>query len=94
VYTGLRPGEKLFEELFHELEPYAQTKHEKILLAHPREANWENLGLDLREAESAVKRYDTRKIQQILLKLVPELAKSSIGTAMEGSDVIALNRPA
>ncbi|MGH8033646.1 MAG: polysaccharide biosynthesis protein, partial [Lysobacterales bacterium] len=60
IYTGLRPGEKLFEELFHELEPYEQTKHEKILLAHPREANWENLGADLREAELAVKRYDTR----------------------------------
>lgn len=94
VYTGLRPGEKLFEELFHELEPYEQTKHEKILLAHPREANWENLGMDLREGELAVRRYDTKKIQQILLKLVPELAKSSIGAAAESADVISLHRPA
>jgi FlaA1/EpsC-like NDP-sugar epimerase len=94
VYTGLRPGEKLFEELFHELEPYEQTKHEKIFLAHPREANWENLGADLREAEMAIKRYDTQKIQSILLKLVPELAKSSTGagTGTESSDVIPLHR--
>ncbi len=92
VYTGLRPGEKLFEELFHELEPYEQTKHEKIFLAHPREADWESLGADLREAEFAIKRYDTRKIQSILLKLVPELAKSSTAAGAESSDVIPLHR--
>ena len=76
VYTGLRPGEKLFEELFHELEPYEQTQHEKIFLAHPRQANWENLGAVLREGELAVKRYDTAKLKAILLRLVPELARS------------------
>ena len=32
VYTGLRPGEKLFEELFHAHESYAKTAHEKIFL--------------------------------------------------------------
>jgi FlaA1/EpsC-like NDP-sugar epimerase len=93
VYTGLRPGEKLFEELFHELEPYEQTRHEKIFLAHPRESNWENLGADLREAELAVRRYDTPKIQQMLLKLVPELAKSSSGNAPdEASAIVPLHR--
>ncbi len=30
VYTGLRAGEKLFEELFHPLENYASTAHAKI----------------------------------------------------------------
>ncbi len=93
VYTGLRPGEKLFEELFHELEPYEQTRHEKIFLAHPRESNWENLGADLREAELAVRRYDTPKIQQILLKLVPELAKSAgVGATEESSAIVPLHR--
>jgi FlaA1/EpsC-like NDP-sugar epimerase len=33
VYTGLRPGEKLFEELFHEKERLVGTQHEKIFLA-------------------------------------------------------------
>lgn len=92
IYTGLRPGEKLFEELFHEQEPYEQTKHEKIFLAHPRQANWENLGVDLREAELAVQRYDTRKIQQILLKLVPELSKAAVGTKPEAAEVVSIHR--
>jgi FlaA1/EpsC-like NDP-sugar epimerase len=97
VYTGLRPGEKLFEELFHELEPYQQTEHEKIFLAQPRQANLENLGLDLREAELAVRRYDTRKLKDILLRLVPELAKTSISTKPGAADahaeVIPIQRP-
>jgi len=92
VYTGLRPGEKLFEELFHELEPYEQTMHEKIYLAHPRQGNWENLSSDLREAELAVRRYDTGKIKRILLRLVPELARTSISTKPGAAEVISINR--
>lgn len=92
IYTGLRPGEKLFEELFHELEPYEQTQHEKIFLAHPRQADWDKLGSHLREAELAVKRYDTEVLQRILLRLVPELAKTSIGAKPGESAVVSLHR--
>jgi len=92
VYTGLRPGEKLFEELFHELEPYEQTQHEKIFLTQPRQANWESLDSDLRDAELAVKRYDTVKLKQILLHLVPELARTSIGTKPGEAEVIPIHR--
>jgi FlaA1/EpsC-like NDP-sugar epimerase len=92
VYTGLRPGEKLFEELFHELEPYEQTQHEKIFLAHPRQGNWENLSADLREAEIAVSRYDTKKLKQILLRLVPELAKTSISTKPGAAEIVSIYR--
>jgi len=92
VYTGLRPGEKLFEELFHELEPYEKTQHEKIFLAHPRQADWESLGSVLREGEIAVKRYDTVKLKEILLRLVPELASTSIGDKGGNSAVVPLHR--
>jgi FlaA1/EpsC-like NDP-sugar epimerase len=92
VYTGLRPGEKLFEELFHELEPYEKTQHEKIFLAHPRQADLENLGSVLREGEMAVKRYDTEKLKEILLRLVPELANTSIGGKSGNSEVVPINR--
>ena len=94
VYTGLRPGEKLFEELFHELEPYDTTQHEKIFLAHPRQGNWDNLTAELRAAEVAVKRYDTRKLKHILLKLVPEMARTPISTRPgAAAEVVPFNRP-
>jgi FlaA1/EpsC-like NDP-sugar epimerase len=92
VYIGLRPGEKLFEELFHELEPYEKTQHEKIFLAHPRQADSAGLGAELHEAELAVKRYDTAKLKEILLRLVPELAKTSIGTKSGEAGVVPINR--
>ena len=90
IYTGLRPGEKLFEQLFHELEPYEQTTHEKILLAHPREADWDELSAELRDSELAVRRYDTDSLHKALLRLVPELAKSGFNT--EPAKVIPIYR--
>jgi len=90
IYTGLRPGEKLFEQLFHELEPYERTTHEKILLAHPREADWDELRAELRDSELAVRRYDTDSLQKALLRLVPELAKSGFNT--EPAKVIPIYR--
>ena len=95
IYTGLRPGEKLYEELFHELEPYETTKHEKIFLAHPRKGNWDSLTTELRAAEAAVKRYDTQKLKHILLRLVPEMAKTPISTKPgAAAEVVPINRPA
>ena len=95
VYTGLRPGEKLFEQLFHELEPYETTQHEKIFLAHPRQGNWENLSQELHSAEAAVRRYDTRKLKHILLRLVPEMARTPISTRPgAAAEVAHINRPA
>ena len=72
----MRPGEKLFEELFHELEPNDKTTHEKIFLAHPRQADWTELQRELRRMEAAVQRYDVAALQASLNHLVPELSKS------------------
>lgn len=76
VYTGLRPGEKLFEELFHELEPNEKTGHEKIFLAHPRQVDWADLQGELKRMEAAVQRYDVETLKASLNRLVPELRKS------------------
>jgi FlaA1/EpsC-like NDP-sugar epimerase len=40
VYTGLRPGEKLYEELFHTDEPLTQTAHAKLYQAAARPCAW------------------------------------------------------
>jgi len=73
VYTGLRPGEKLFEELFHAHEDYSSTAHPKILLARNGGKSVDRL-LDLiREGDLAVQRYDSTRLREILMLLVPEL---------------------
>ncbi len=77
IYTGLRPGEKLFEELFHEHEPHANTEHEKIFLSRSTldQVALETVMGHLYEAERASRQYDTVKLNEALLKMVPELGK-------------------
>jgi len=75
IYTGLRPGEKLFEELFHAHESYANTAHEKIFLTRSSDEDLNWMVGRLQEAEQAVLRYDSEKLREILLELVPELGK-------------------
>jgi len=72
VYTGLRPGEKLFEELFHSQENYQSTSHVKIFLARPRSVSWELLESQLRQATQAVGNFDEDALRRCLGKLLPE----------------------
>lgn len=73
VYTGLRPGEKLFEELFHEKEQLEGTRHEKILLSRHREMDWQFLNGVITTMESACEDYDVNSLLASINKLVPEL---------------------
>ena len=75
VYTGLRPGEKLFEELFHEHESYAATGHQKILLARNGASRVSDLERLIRDGEKAVQRYDSDRIRKVLMSLVPEMGR-------------------
>ena len=74
IYTGLRPGEKLFEELFHPLENYSDTTHAKIFLAQPRSMSWSILTAQLKQANVAVREYDEDALRRVLDQLLPELA--------------------
>jgi len=77
IYTGLRPGEKLFEELFHEHEPHANTEHEKIFLSRSALSHsaLDRVMAHLQEAERASQRYDTARLNELLVAMVPEIAK-------------------
>ena len=75
VYTGLRPGEKLFEELFHAHESYANTGHEKIFLTTASGEDRNGLIDLLAAGERAVQQYDTGELRSILVDLVPEIGR-------------------
>jgi FlaA1/EpsC-like NDP-sugar epimerase len=74
VYTGLRAGEKLYEELFHEHESYSATAHRKIFLAGARSVPWPELVALLRRAEAACAVDDGGEVLAVLRLLVPEFA--------------------
>ncbi len=71
-YVGLRPGEKLYEELFHEQEKLQPTGHEKILLAQYRKVDWGQLSASMAEMKQACDHFDEACLMQQLQRLVPE----------------------
>ena len=89
VFTGLRPGEKLAEELFHSQESLSATGHKKILLARQRSADWLRLDDALDRLEAACERYDEGLIARLLGDLVPEMGRVP---AEVGANIIPLQQ--
>jgi O-antigen biosynthesis protein WbqV len=75
--TGLRPGEKLYEELFHDAETLDPTPVAGVRLAAPRTVALTDLTRDLDALAGAIGRGDTRAAFDILHRLVPEFSPSS-----------------
>jgi FlaA1/EpsC-like NDP-sugar epimerase len=89
VYTGLRPGEKLHEELFHEREQLIETSHAQIRQARCRPVGWDLLVNRLAELEKACAVYDTERLGELLNWFVPE--RLPVASAAQGpATVVAL----
>lgn len=71
-YTGLRPGEKLHEELFHEGENLMPTPYPKLLLAQYRPVDWPRFNKALNMLRQVCDRYDEQGIRALMEELVPE----------------------
>lgn len=72
VFTGLRPGEKLFEELFITGEEYELTEHEKLLLVkNASRIIPDNLDISVEALLKAAARNDVNTILFLLEQLVP-----------------------
>ena len=78
AYTGLRPGEKLYEELFHKQEGLSETGHEKIFLAQSREVAWDYLNEIIDTMGRSCQAYDDVQCVMLLKKLVPEMEDPSV----------------
>jgi len=71
--TGLRPGEKLHEELFHTDEDLTDTRHDKVMLARSRKTDWDTLQASLVNFEQAVAQGDSLSLEACIHNLVPEM---------------------
>jgi FlaA1/EpsC-like NDP-sugar epimerase len=68
--TGLRPGEKLYEELLIDENPQG-TAHPKIMKAHEEFLSWDELQQELEKLNLALDSSDGQLIRDMLKKLVP-----------------------
>lgn len=75
VYTGLRPGEKLYEELFHAEEPLSQTVHAKLYQAAGRASSWIALEASLNALTEACHQFDEHMMRKVVHDLVPEFQR-------------------
>jgi len=71
-FTGLRPGEKLYEEVLNELEGTKPTFHEKIRIADVREYDYDAVCKDIDELIEISKRYDDMATVAKMKAIVPE----------------------
>jgi FlaA1/EpsC-like NDP-sugar epimerase len=89
VYTGLRPGEKLHETLFHADERYRPTSHPKILQAEAREVVGERIRAANTRLRDAVARYDLDELSLVLRESVPEFLPAEGGREGSQGTVVA-----
>jgi FlaA1/EpsC-like NDP-sugar epimerase len=92
TYSGLRPGEKLYEELLNDAENTTQTYHEKILIAQVREVSFELVKQNTLELETIL---STTNDEMLLVgkmkELVPEyISNNSIYQQLD-SKVISIS---
>jgi FlaA1/EpsC-like NDP-sugar epimerase len=83
-FTGLRPGEKLFEELFHGREPAVATACPGLLMAAPRTADPAIIGRAIDEIAAACRDGNERLALALLQRIVPEFAHETPATEASG----------
>ena len=71
-YTGLREGEKLYEEVLNELEGTKPTFHEKIRIAQVREYDYDEVSKDIEELVDISKHFDDMETVRKMKQIVPE----------------------
>ena len=78
-YSGLRPGEKLYEEVLSDHENTLPTNHSRIRIAKVREYDYEEATFSITELESLSREVDVPKMVKLMKQVVPEfISRNSI----------------
>lgn len=85
-YTGLRAGEKLYEEVLNDKESTKPSFHEKIRIANVREYDYSEVECDIEELIEVSKQYDDMLTVKKMKEIVPEFkSNNSVYEALDAS---------
>ncbi|HAR38718.1 MAG TPA: polysaccharide biosynthesis protein, partial [Porphyromonadaceae bacterium] len=90
-FTGLRHGEKLYEELLNKAEHTKPTYHEKIMIADVREYEYEEVNHNVNGLIQLSYDYDDMRTVKAMKRMVPEFR--SINSPFEAIDSVLNNTP-
>ncbi len=71
-YVGLRPGEKLYEELFYDDESKERTGNDKVFRARHVPADWRKVKQVIARLEQSLVTVEDHEIKRLLAELVPQ----------------------
>jgi FlaA1/EpsC-like NDP-sugar epimerase len=72
IESGIRPGEKLFEEILTSGEGFTQTSHERLFIAKQDRLDYARLNDGVDRLRAAVRRHDAQTALGVLREFVPE----------------------
>jgi len=72
TFTGLRPGEKLYEELLNDAENTIPTHHEKIMIARVRKQSYMKINKHVHELISLSASFNDSLVVRKMKEIVPE----------------------
>ena len=78
VYTGLRPGEKLYEELLNNAENTRPTYHEKILIADVRQYDFSDISKKIEKLVTCARQHYTLETVHLMKEMVPEFVSNNV----------------
>jgi FlaA1/EpsC-like NDP-sugar epimerase len=70
VYTGIRSGEKLYEEILTKEEGLTSTRHDRIYIGKPLDFSWNDLLADIYRLERIAKEGGTRDEKQMIVEIL------------------------
>jgi FlaA1/EpsC-like NDP-sugar epimerase len=76
-FSGLRPGEKLYEELLNDLENTLPTHHEKIMVAQVREYDFQSISARISDLIKLSSQYKDRQVVIKMKDIVPEFKSNN-----------------
>lgn len=78
VFTGLRPGEKLYEELLNNTENSRPTYHEKILIADVRQYDFDMVEKKVNKLIASARQHYTLETVYLMKDIVPEFVSNNV----------------